>query len=213
MRIVFPKIIFGFKTRERNVCLTFDDGPHPVYTPQLLDILADSGVRATFFITGNKIKKYKNIVKRMISEGHEVANHGYSHRNLLFKNTQFIKNEIEKTDDLLRKCGAEGEIVFRPPFGRISLKAFCFLGKINKKIIMWNIPTKDFKAKSTDSILKKIYAKLRRGGIIVLHDAGKNIDSDVDRIHTVNAVKHVVVEILKRNYSFATISEMLESNS
>ena len=118
----WPKIIFGFKTKQKSICLTFDDGPHPVYTPKILEILAKHGVKATFFISGNKIQKYKKIVEQMISEGHEVGNHGYSHRNFIFKNKEYILNEIEQTDLLLRECGAGEEIVFRPPFGRMSLK-------------------------------------------------------------------------------------------
>ncbi|MDO9578190.1 MAG: polysaccharide deacetylase family protein [Candidatus Cloacimonadales bacterium] len=207
----FPKIIFGIKIRQKAICLTFDDGPHPVYTPQILQMLAKHDMKATFFITGSKIQKYRKILEQMISEGHEVGNHGYSHRNLIFKSKEFILNEINKTDELLRECGAKGEIVFRPPYGRMSLKAIFLLGELNKKIIMWNIPTKDYKAENSQSIIRKIRKKLKPGGIIILHDAGKLINSNVDRTFTIEAVELIIEEILQKGYSFKTISEMLKN--
>lgn len=209
--MAWPKIIFGFKNKEKSICLTFDDGPHPVYTPKILTILAKHSVKATFFITGSKIQKYKRILKQLISEGHEVGNHGYSHRNLIFKNKEFILNEINRTDELLRDCGAKGEIVFRPPYGRMSLKAIFLLGELNKKIIMWNIPTIDYKADSSQKIIRRIRKKLKPGGIIILHDAGTLINSNVDRTFTIEAVEQIIEEILHKGYSFKTISEMLKN--
>lgn len=208
----FPKIVFGFKTKEKSVCLTFDDGPHPVYTPQVLAILAKHDVQATFFILGHKIPEYKEIVKQIISGGHQVGNHGYAHSNLIFKKRDFILNEIERTDELLRECGAEGEIVFRPPYGRMSLRALLLLGELNKKVIMWNIPTKDYRALNSNQIIRKIHHKIKAGGIIVLHDAGKSIDSDADRNCTIEALEAVIVEIKECGFGFKTVSEMLNIN-
>lgn len=209
----FPKIVFSFKTKEKSICLTFDDGPHPEYTPQILDLLAEHKIKATFFILGCKIPNYEEIVKRIIREGHQVGNHGFSHCNLIFKKSEIILNEINRTDELLRQCGVEGEIVFRPPYGRMSLRAMLLLGKLNKKVIMWNIPTKDYKAENSGKIVAKIHRKIKSGGIIVLHDAGKKIESDADRMPTIDAVSQIIAEILEMGYSFKTISEMMAINN
>lgn len=204
----FPKIVFGFKTKEKTICLTFDDGPHPDYTPQILDLLAEYKIKATFFILGSKIRNYREIVERIIREGHQVGNHGYSHRNLIFKKKGFILTEINKTDELLRECGAEGDIVFRPPYGRMSLRTLLLLGKLNKKVIMWNIPSKDYKAENSRRILSRIRRRLKPGAIIVMHDAGKE-DVSVNRKSGVQALNILLSELSAAGYSFRTISELL----
>jgi peptidoglycan-N-acetylglucosamine deacetylase len=210
--MTWPEIIFGFKTKDKSICLTFDDGPHPVFTPKILEVLAKHNVKATFFISGRKILTYQNIVEKTINEDHDVGNHGFSHRNFIFKNKEFILKEIARTDELLRTCGAKGEITFRPPYGRMSLKALLLLGKMKKKIIMWNIPTNDYKATNSEMILKKILKKIKPGGIIIVHDAGKLIESKVDRTFTIEAVEQIIVELQKKDYKFKTISEMLKIN-
>ena len=117
---MFPKFIYKVKTNEKQIALTFDDGPHPEFTIKLLDLFKEKGIKATFFVTGINIENQKNIISRMIKESHELANHSYSHKNLIFKKKSFIKDEIDKTDNLLREIGVKGEILFRPPFGRTS---------------------------------------------------------------------------------------------
>ena len=207
----WPQIIFGFRTKDKSICLTFDDGPHPVFTPKILEMLSKYNVKVTFFISGNKIQSYQNIVERTINEGHDVGNHGFSHRNFIFKSSKFIRSEISRTDELLRSCGANGEITFRTPYGRMSIKTLFILSKLKKKIIMWNVPTKDFKATNSNMIVKKILKKIKPGGIIVVHDAGKLIESDVDRTYTIEAVKQIIEELQTAGYRFKTISEMLKN--
>ena len=208
---VFPKFIYKVRTNEKLVALTFDDGPHPVFTNELLDLFKEKGIKATFFVTGKNIEKHNNIINRMIAEGHELGNHSYSHNNLIFKKKNKIKEEIQKTDSLLRELGVKGDIHFRPPFGRLLFAASAVLASLNKKVIMWNVPTKDFKENDPNVILKRIYKRIKPGSIIVLHDSGvERPGKRIDRIVTITVVKKLIDELLKKGYKFRTVSELIE---
>ena len=208
---VFPKFIYKVKTKEKLIALTLDDGPHPEFTTELLDIFKEKGIKATFFVTGSNIEKHKNIVKRMITEGHELGNHSYSHKNLIFKKKSMIREEIEKTDNILRELGVKGEIHFRPPFGRLLFAASAVLASLNKKVIMWNVPTKDFKENDPNVILKRIYKRIKPGSIIVLHDSGiERPGKRIDRRATILTVKKLLDELLKKGYKFRTVSKLIE---
>ncbi len=207
----FPKIIFGIRTKEKIVALTFDDGPHPVFTVELLNLLAEFDVKATFFVSGKNVEQHKDIVKQIVENGHELGNHSYSHRNLIFKTTLFIRNEIEKTDDLIRSCGVDAPEIVRPPFGRFLISALYVFYKMKKKIVLWNIPTKDYKAKNPEQIVSKIYSKLKPGCIIVMHDAGKD-NSSVDRSISLQAVRTLLNVLPEKGFRFVTIKELLSVN-
>ena len=203
-----PQIVFGIKTEEKVVALTFDDGPHPIFTIELLKLLAEFNVKATFFVSGKNIEQHKDLVKQIVDNGHELGNHAYSHRNMIFKTTSFIRNEIVKTDDLIKSCGADVPNIVRPPFGRFLLSALYVFCKLKKKVILWNIPTKDYKAKHPKLIVRKVYRKLKPGGIIVMHDAGKD-NSKVDRSVSLQAVRSLLSELPQKGFRFVTISELL----
>lgn len=209
---MLPKFIYKVKTNEKLIALTFDDGPHPVFTINLLDIFKEKGIKATFFVTGNSIVKHKNIVRRMIAEGHELGNHSFSHINLIFKKKSIIREEIEKTDRLLRELGVKDEIHFRPPFGRLLFAASSVLVSLNKKVIMWNVPTKDFKENDPHIILNRIYKRIKPGSIIVLHDSGvERPGKKIDRQATINAVKVLIEELPNKGYEFRTVSELINN--
>ncbi len=207
---MFPKIIYKVRIKDKLVALTFDDGPHPLFTNELLDLFKEKGIKATFFVTGSSIEKHKKIISRMIAGGHELGNHSYSHKNLIFKKKSMIREEIEKTDRLLRELGVKSDIHFRPPFGRFLFAASAVLASLNKKVIMWNVPTRDFKENDSNVILKRIYKRIKPGSIIVLHDSGiERPGKKIDRQATINAVKVLIEELPKRGYKFKTVSELI----
>ncbi|MCF7858066.1 MAG: polysaccharide deacetylase family protein [Candidatus Cloacimonetes bacterium] len=210
--LLFPKFVFKVKTEKKIIALTFDDGPHPEFTEELLDIFKEKNVKATFFVTGTNIESQKHLILRMINEGHELGNHSYSHKNLIFRSPGKIRDEILKTDKLLRELGVKGAIHFRPPFGRILLSACFVMQSLKKKVIMWNIPTKDFKEPYPEVIISRIYNRLKPGSIIVLHDSGLSRNGkNIDRKATIAAVKEIVQELPKRGYQFKTISELINN--
>ena len=111
----FGENIVHLNTHQRIVALTYDDGPSPPYTDQLLDVLAKHDVKATFFMIGNRVERHPETVHRVIAEGHQVGNHSYSHPVLGLLPPSAVRREIERTDALLRDIGVKGEIVFRAP--------------------------------------------------------------------------------------------------
>ncbi|NQV18017.1 MAG: polysaccharide deacetylase family protein [Armatimonadetes bacterium] len=189
--------------KEKIVALTFDDGPDPEYTIDILKILRNYNVQATFFITGKKAQEYPEIVRKLISNRQELGNHSYSHRSLILKTMNYVKSEIEKTDEILKSFGIQGEILFRPPYGRIDAISIMVFWKLQKKIILWDNGPKDFKCSSSDEIVNKVLKKIKSGSIIVLHDGGG------DRSNTVKAVEILIPELLKRGYLFKKVSELI----
>jgi len=187
----------------KEVAFTFDDGPDIIYTEMILDVLKEAKLKASFFVTGREVSACIALLKRMISEGHEICNHTFSHRSLLLRSNRFLESEITRTDDILQEYGLGKTNYFRPPYGRFSLFHFKVLKKLKKKMILWNIGPKDFKCRSSREIEEKIIKKLKPGSIIVLHDGGGKRDL------TVNALPTIIRKVEGMGYKFVTISELL----
>jgi peptidoglycan-N-acetylglucosamine deacetylase len=161
---IYPDALFRIKTDEKLLYLTFDDGPDPDSTPQLLDILDEHSVKVLFFCDGRAAEKYPDLVNLIISRGHIIGNHGYSHPDGYRTSTE------KYLEDVLKAAGVTSSVFFRPPFGRMGIKQYRRLKK-QYRIIFWDIMPYDF-AESFGSnrsllILKK---RIRPGSIIVLHD-------------------------------------------
>jgi peptidoglycan/xylan/chitin deacetylase (PgdA/CDA1 family) len=186
------------------IALTFDDGPQEPYTGQILDLLAKYSIKATFFLTGEKVEQNPDIVRRIISDGHEVGNHSYSHKTMRCRPLKWLRTEIEKADEQLLQAGACQPISFRPPFGRTSFLLISLLKKMKKKMILWDIGPKDYKYAHPYEIVGKVLKKIKPGSIIVLHDGGG------DRSVTVETVNILVKDIREMGYKFVTISELID---
>jgi len=157
-----------------NVMLTFDDGPHPQYTPQILDILKEKNVKATFFLIGTQIEKYPEIAHRIIDEGHAVGGHSYSHEYAFgFTIGTALEDEIMKTQRLLAEQDAETATWFRPPFG-VTNPNIAGVVKKNKLTTMgWSVRSFDTVAKRKGQILSKVLGEVKSGSIVLLHDTIK----------------------------------------
>jgi len=164
LRLLYPEAIFRMDTDNKELCLTFDDGPHPDSTPQILDILEAHNLRAAFFCSGEAAEKYPWLIALIISKGHIIGNHGYRHLNGWITNTQvYIRNVSE---------GAKftSPNLFRPPYGRIRPSQFRELVK-NYRIVFWDLMPYDFDEKMSSNKVRDILKKkIRPGSVIVLHD-------------------------------------------
>ena len=200
---------FGIKradTEVKVVALTYDDGPYPPYTNQLLDILDRYQVKATFFEVGRRIEKYPEIVPMIVARGHELANHSYSHTDMMFKPREFLLSEIEKTDKLLQELGVKQDsISFRPPFGRRSVVLSYLLSQMHKKLIMWDVNSLDYeKTLTAEDIANRVIDNVRSGSIVLMHDSGG------DRSKTLAATQAIVKTLQSKGYAFKTVSELLK---
>jgi peptidoglycan/xylan/chitin deacetylase (PgdA/CDA1 family) len=166
---LFPEALFRIRTKEKILCLTFDDGPDPDSTPFLLNILDKHQIKATFFCCGYAAEKYPDLIKLITSKGHLIGNHSYSH--LKGWETPFGKY----IEDVNRAAVSTSPVLFRPPYGQLTLKQDKTLMK-TYKIVFWDLMPYDFDnqlgSKNSLNILKK---KIRPGSVIVLHDSRKSI--------------------------------------
>jgi peptidoglycan/xylan/chitin deacetylase (PgdA/CDA1 family) len=204
---VFGQLVNHVATTEKAVALTYDDGPNPPYTNQLLDLLERNQIKATFFVIGKIIEKHPQTVQLILSKGHEVGNHSYSHKSLIFENPWFIRSEIEKTDKLLRQLGVKEEIHFRAPYGRKLLVLPYLLAKIDKKNILWTIDSKDYEASNPQVIETYVLEQIRPGSIILMHDGGG------ERSQTVAATEMLIKKLKEKGYTFKTVSELMRQTS
>ena len=193
-------------TEVKVVALTYDDGPSSPYTNQLLDILDRYQVKATFFEIGRNIEKHPEIVPMIVARGHELANHSYSHTDMMFKPREFLLSEIEKTDKLLQELGVKQDsISFRPPFGRRFVVLSYLLSQMHKKLIMWDVNSLDYeKTLTAEDIANRVIDNVRSGSIVLMHDSGG------DRSKTLAATQAIVKTLQSKGYAFKTVSELLK---
>lgn len=200
----FGEIVPRVSTTEKVVALTFDDGPSPK-VEELLPILQELEVKGTFFVIGNELEKNMKEGQKIAAAGHELGNHTYSHKRMVFKSPAYVKDEIEKTDELIRKTGYQGEILFRPPNGKKLFLLPYYLHQHNRKTITWDIEPDSFPeiASNSDQIVKYVLTNTRPGSIILLHPMYNS------REESVRAIRGIVVGLKEQGYSFKTVSELL----
>ena len=159
------------QTDKPGFALTFDDGPHPDLTPRLLDRLDQLGLRATFYVIGNLVERYPEIIRRMVASGHEIGNHTYSHSEPSQTSSDKFLDEIHRTDELL--CAITGRVTqtVRPPKGELAWSKLRGIWRFKKTVALWNVDPKDFRMKSSSEMDTwiKTYNPVD-GDIVLLHD-------------------------------------------
>lgn len=181
----------------KKIALTFDDGPHPCYTEQLLKGLRERGVKATFFITGQNVEAYPEIVKEIYDDGHLIGNHTYSHTQLTSKNEEAFKQELIRTNEAIRGVTGEDTIYVRPPYGSWNRE---FEKELNMFPVLWTIDPLDWCSSNVSCIVNTVCSKAGENDIILMHDQYKT---------TVTAALAIVDELTKEGYEFATVDELL----
>jgi len=185
-----------------SVYITFDDGPHPEYTPKILDILKKHDAKATFFLVGEWAKKYPEIVGRIHEEGHELGNHTYSHSDGMVVDELRIEKEIAGTDRLIRGASNSIPRYFRPPFGFFNFRFIRLAEKLGYKTVLWTFDVGDWGKISSDAMTKKVLDRARGGSIILLHDGGGN------REELVEALPGMIVGLRAKGYKISPLSEI-----
>lgn len=194
--------------RERRaIALTFDDGPTQPYTREILGILADQRVSATFFVLGASVAQVPDLLTAIVSGGHEVGTHGYWHSSMSWRPAWGIGPELDRVDQLLTQGGAPAARWVRPPFGRMpTLAPFLFLSH-RKRAVLWDVEPypSEFEGGTADTITESVLSRARAGSIILLHDGGG------DRSATVQALPRIVSGLRRRGFQMVTLSTLLES--
>lgn len=181
----------------RRVALTFDDGPHPYYTEQLLDGLKERGVKATFFVTGEHAKLHPDVIQRMYEEGHLIGNHTYSHIQLRKNNQEAFREELIRTNEVIGEITG-GEVLYvRPPYGSWDKS---FEKELNMIPVLWTIDPLDWCSHDASCVADKVLKKVKENDIILLHDCYDT---------TVEAAFQIVDELKEKGYLFVTVEELL----
>lgn len=200
-------VFSGSVSSGKRIALTFDDGPHPTKTKEILDILDKYDVKATFFIIGVNAERYPEIIADEAARGHELANHSYSHKNLSKICDDKIKEEIEKTDEIIEKAANITPKLFRPPTGAYSESIVKVAKEFGKTTIIWTVDTLDWANAPKDDIVKNIKSNIQNGSIILFHDfTGKES-------HTKEALDTIIPYLKEQGYEFVTVSELIEDPS
>ena len=179
------------------VTLTFDDGPSK-YTNEILDILKDNGICATFFVLGNKVPYGQETLLKMLENGNEIGNHTYNHKWLAHLDEIEIKNQISKTQEVIFEYTRYLPKVFRPSYGDIPKE---MRKEINLEVTLWNVDTLDWKLKNKTQIIKRATRNTKDGDIILMHDTYKR---------TKDALPEIINTLKKKGFQFVTISELNE---
>ena len=181
----------------RKVALTFDDGPHPVYTEFLLDGLKERGVKATFFVTGEHAKLHPDIIRRMSEEGHLIGNHTYSHIQLTGENRREFRAELVQTNEVIEDITGNEVIYVRPPYGSWDKKLereLCMFP------VLWTVDPTDWSCMNAEIVARRVLSKVKENDIILLHDYYKT---------SVEAALQIVDSLLEQGYEFVTVDELL----
>lgn len=190
LKSVVSDAIWEIETDQKELYLTFDDGPHEEVTPLVLEILKKYRAQATFFCVGENILKNPEIFQRLLDEGHQVGNHTFSHNNGWKNQTTDYLRSYLKCQELTKTN------LFRPPYGRISPKQYQLIKK-KTKIIMWTVLSGDFDASnSTEQCVKNVFSGIKNGSIIVFHDSQKAKE------RVLNALPLVLKKLSEQGYKF-----------
>lgn len=206
-------VIWEVNTKEKMVALTFDDGPHPVFTPQILDLLAKYKAKATFFAAGNKVERFPDVLKRVSKEGHEIANHTYSHIYSSRIPAEKLAEELQKTDSIIETITGQQPTLYRPVGGMHNDVIIDTAIKNGKTVILWSwhMDSKDWSRPPAGKMSRQIITGVKPGNIILFHDW---IGSEyTETSQTVVALEDILKYLTKNGYECVTVSEMMYRSS
>ncbi|SDO29493.1 Peptidoglycan/xylan/chitin deacetylase, PgdA/CDA1 family [Paenibacillus sp. yr247] len=204
------RVINHVTMTKKQVALTFDDGPDDKYTLKILDILKANGIKATFFVVGEHAAKYPAVLRRIVQEGHVVGNHSWDHPDLLKLSNELIRNEITKTDDVIRNISGASPTLFRAPYGAVNNDVRIDAASTGHHLIGWSVDTLDWKGKSTAEIINAVKKEVTPGAIILQHSAG---GKGGNLTNTIQALPQIISYLKQNNYSFVTVPELLSAET
>lgn len=197
---LFGDYVARVDTRERVVALTFDDGPSPFHTPRVLAALDQHQVKATFFMMGRNVERYPEVAREVMRRGHEIGNHSYSHPKLVLMSPRRVREEIERTDTLLRDIGVAGAIHFRPPHAAKFIVLPYVLVQMKKLSVLGDVDPEEWKRPSAAVMTESVLRQVRPGSIIGLHDP---LGAE-----TLRCLQNILPELKSRGYRFETVSTL-----
>ncbi|MGA9754293.1 MAG: polysaccharide deacetylase family protein [Desulfobaccales bacterium] len=204
-----PVTVWAGAPTERAVALTFDDGPSPIYTPQIMALLKQYQAHGTFFVMGHKVEEYPWLVQALLKNGNEVGNHSFSHPRMIKEDQLSRERQLERTSLDLDLLGCpKSPRLFRPPFSAYDDRLKAYLAHTHRCLVLWSLDSGDWKGLTAPAIVHNVLSRVRNGSIIIFHDSGQ--EAQVDRHPTVEALKIILPALQAAGYRMVTISELLQ---
>jgi peptidoglycan/xylan/chitin deacetylase (PgdA/CDA1 family) len=207
----FRPVVIRGPVEGKRVSLTFDDGPSEQFTVQVLDILRELQVPATFFVCGRNVEEHPELLKRIVAEGHEVGNHTYSHLFVYFKSRRRMAEEIDRTQAIIENVVGYRPKIFRPPYGARWFGLVPVLLARGMHLILWSATGYDWK-NDVPGIVGAALGEIKPGAVILLHDGRETRPpAEIDRSKTVSALPAIISSVRERGYTFVPLREFLPS--
>ena len=204
------RMFFRGDAASDSIALTFDDGPRPPFTSQVLDVLKREEVKATFFVLGENAIRFPELVARTAAEGHRVANHGLDHDILMWAGAGAMRMQLRLADQALREAGVEEPApLFRPPHGWLSPVAHRAAIASGYRVVGWTKGVWDTASPGVEQIVSRTAEALKPGGILLLHDGWRG-PREADRSQTVAALPSIIGEARARGLKFVTVEELID---
>ncbi|MGA9172844.1 MAG: polysaccharide deacetylase family protein, partial [Thermoactinomyces sp.] len=204
-RIKDKTMVFEGPKFKKQIALTFDDGPDRVFTPQILKILKQKQVPATFFVVGNMVRKYPDVLREIDQDGHTIGNHTFNHPELTKLKLLQADMQIDQTNQLIYQTIHKSPLLIRPPYGAIDNNLEKHFGQEGFKIIQWSVDTRDWAGQSPDQIMATVKKEAGPGGIILQHCAGgKQLKA------TVKVLPGLIDYLRSQGYEFVTVDKLLD---
>jgi peptidoglycan/xylan/chitin deacetylase (PgdA/CDA1 family) len=197
------RFFFHGNTHVPEIALTFDDGPNPPYTTQILAILQQYGVKATFFCVGTQVARYPNIVKQEYTDGHIIGNHTWGHPDMTSLSIPSIIWQFTAAGDAIQHVTGVRPTLFRPPYGAISSNVLAYANYFALTVVQWNVDPSDWSMPGANVIFARVLAQASAGSIILLHDGGGN------RSETVAALPMIIEWFQEHSFHFVTIPQLV----
>lgn len=201
----YVETVCNGSTKEKIIALTFDDGPEPLLTENILDVLKKNKIQAAFFFIGNKMEKHPDVVKRVVADGHIIGNHSYSHHRWfdLFPRKKMVA-ELQQTNNIAAKITGKKIKFFRPPYGVTTPVLAKAINALGFETIGWNIRSFDTVIKDPSRLPERISQRLRNGAILLLHDTAPA---------TQQSLQTIIDRIGQQGYSFARLDHLIQKEA
>jgi peptidoglycan/xylan/chitin deacetylase (PgdA/CDA1 family) len=190
----------------RMIALSYDDGPSPANTPELLEIFAAAGARATFFVVGSEVARHPALAARIGRAGHELGNHSHSHANPRDLDDEGLRLEMELGTRAIAQAAAPPTL-FRPPFGKRPRASARVCAPLGLTSVLWSLDSGDTMPFTASRIAGEVVGRVQPGDIVLMHDGGER------RQRTIDATRQIVTELSARGYRFVTVSELLSAET